>query len=127
MNDRYNIFSLEHPERSLVSDEISVVISLKKEKESIGLKVKEKYNKENFPDNFGLTENCIIIRKHKERDCIKLMEKWWEEIEKYSHRDQLSFSYAQWKTGVKNKIISKSFALDYFEYSFHLKDQLYQD
>ena len=25
------------------------------------------------------------------------MEDWWSEIEKYSHRDQLSFNYALWK------------------------------
>ena len=25
------------------------------------------------------------------------MEAWWNEIEKYSHRDQLSFNYVLWK------------------------------
>ena len=36
------------------------------------------------------------------------MEDWWSEIEKYSHRDQLSFNYALWKN--KNSI--KIFYLD---------------
>ena len=126
-NNRHSIFSLEHPETPSIYDEIKNVSSLRKEKESISLKVKRKYIKEKFPDNLGLTENCIIIRKHNNQDCIKLMETWWKEIEKYSHRDQLSFNYAKWKTGVKNKIISKSFALDYFVYSWHLKNITYQD
>ena len=29
------------------------------------------------------------------------MNKWFNEIEKYSHRDQLSFNYILWKTGIK--------------------------
>ena len=70
------------------------------------------------------------------------MNKWFEEIEKYSHRDQLSFSsnifiwikksfvqllnniwwnnnYVIWKTGKKIKYISKEFALKYFNQYDH--------
>ena len=51
----------------------------------------ERYKKEKFPDNNGLIEGCLIIRKHNEKEVINQMENWFEEIEKYSHRDQLSF------------------------------------
>ena len=33
------------------------------------------------------------------------MEDWWSEIEKYSHRDQLSFNYALWKNKNSIKIL----------------------
>ena len=36
--------------------------------------------------------------KHNQKDVIKAMEMWWDEIENGSRRDQLSFNYAAWKT-----------------------------
>ena len=55
--------------------------------------IRKRYKKVKFPDNNGLIESCLIIRKHNEKDVILQMEKWYEEIEKYSHRDQLSFNF----------------------------------
>lgn len=76
--------------------------------------IKERYKKEKFPDDNGLIESCLMIRKHNENDSIYLMNKWYEEIKNYSHRDQLSFNYIMWKTGIKIKYITKNFALEYF-------------
>ena len=83
--------------------------------------IRERYNNENFPDNTGLIEGCLIVRKHNEKDCVNLMNKWFEEIEKYSYRDQLSFNYILWKTKNKIKYISKNYALEYFNQLYHLK------
>ena len=115
-----NIYNLEHPDRNKIFDEIFAVIVARKEKLSMVKIIWERYIKENFPDNNGLIEGCLMIRKHNEEDCIYLMNKWFEEIEKYSHRDQLSFNYLIWKTGIKIKYISKRFTLNYFEQFFHL-------
>ena len=49
------------------------------------------------------------------------MNKWYEEIEKYSYRDQLSFNYVLWKEKDKIKYISKNYALEYFNQNYHLK------
>ena len=46
-------------------------------------------------------EGALIVRKHNEKECVYLMEQWWEQIKNYSHRDQLSFNYVLWKTGKK--------------------------
>ena len=82
--------------------------------------VRNKYQKEKFPDNNGLVDNSLIIRKHNEKKNIFLMEEWWKEIKNYSHRDQLSFNYAMWKTRIKNKYICKRFIINYFSQSGHL-------
>ena len=63
-----------------------------------------------FPDNKGLSENSLIIRKHNDMKCINFMEKWFNEIKNNSHRDQLSFGYIFWKTG--DKIIKYTFLFD---------------
>jgi hypothetical protein len=57
----------------------------------------DRYKKEGFPKDFGLLQSNIMIRKHNEEDCIRLMECWFEELKNGSHRDQLSFNYALWK------------------------------
>ena len=41
------------------------------------------------------------------------MEQWFEEIKYYSHRDQLSFNYVLWKSGIKIKYLSKNFCFRY--------------
>ena len=76
---------------------------------------KKNNNNENFPDNNGLSENCLIVRKHNELSCINFMNDWFDEIKYNSHRDQLSFNYILWKYENKNvKYISKRYIEDYF-------------
>ena len=99
----------------------------RKEKKEIVEIVKERYIKEKFPDNLGLTENCIIIRRHKNKNIIKLMKVWWNEIKHNSYRDQLSLNYAIWKLNLNIKIyyLSKRFILNYFSFRNHLKKVLF--
>ena len=118
----YTLYNLEHPFRNNIFDEISIVVEIGLEKESMANKIRKRYIKEKFPDNNGLIEGCLIIRKHNEKDCINLMNNWFEEIEKYSYRDQLSYNYALWKTEIKIKYISKIFAFKYFKQFFHIKN-----
>ena len=66
----------EHRTRNSVFDEFNQVIKLKLEKKSMIQKIKEKYKKEGFKDNFGLAEGSFILRRHNEQDCIDIMEKW---------------------------------------------------
>ena len=114
LSPNYNVYTFEHPERNTIYNETFEVVNLEKEKESIANAIRERYKKENFPDKNGLIESCLIIRKHNEKDSIYMMNKWYDEIKNYSHRDQLSFNYILWKTGLKIKYIVKNFALQYF-------------
>jgi len=123
LNPSFNLYLLQHPERNKVFQELSAVIFYKKDtKEAVDI-IEKRYMEINFPDNLGLTENCIIIRRHNKKDIIKLMEVWWNEIKNYSYRDQLSLNYAIWKLNIKIKIyyLSKTFMLDYFTQKDHLK------
>jgi hypothetical protein len=58
------------------------------------------YEYAGFPYNNGLITGMVILRKHNDPDCIKVMEQWWSEISYNSKRDQLSFNYSAWKHGV---------------------------
>lgn len=59
----------------------------------------EEYKKEGFPKNYGMREFSIIVRKHNESQCVKLMDKWWNQVNTYTMRDQISLPYILWKEG----------------------------
>lgn len=110
-----SIYILEHPKRNSINNEFNAVLSYKKDTKNHINIIKNIYNKEKFPDNNGLAETCIIVRKHNEFNCINFMENWSKQISKNSHRDQLSFNYILWKNKDKNvKYISKQFSNIYF-------------
>ena len=109
----HSIYILEHPERSKISSEFKLVKILKKDTLDNIERVKNRYKQKKFPDKSGLIESCLIVRKHNDKNCINIMEQWFEEIKYYSHRDQLSFNYVLWKSGIKIKYLSKNFCFRY--------------
>ena len=115
-----NIVMNEHRTRNTVRDEIKSVLGFQKDKIEIIEKIKERYKKEKFPDNYGLIETSFILRRHNEKDCINIMEKWWNEIKMFSHRDQLSLCYVLWKENKKIKLIDKNFLFNFFERIPHI-------
>ncbi len=52
---------------------------------------------EQYPDDYGLSENNLIYREHHDELIVRLMEKWWAIFRKYSARDQASLVYVLWK------------------------------
>ena len=62
------------------------------------------YKTEGLPVNNGLISSGILMRR-KTKEVIKLCREWWEQVEKYSERDQIAFGYAAWKNrGIFNTI-----------------------
>jgi len=118
-----SLYTLEHPERISIDNEFKAVLFFQRDsKENVEF-VKKRYNMEEFPDNNGLSENCLIVRKHNDLKCINFMKQWFYEIKHYSYRDQLSFNYILWKNNINiAKYISKTFLFEYFEQNpIHLK------
>ena len=75
----------------------------------------DRYSHEGFPTNNGLITGMVILRRHNESDCMRVMEDWWTEIKYGSKRDQLSFNYVAWKNNLKfNYIDGDSRKNDYF-------------
>lgn len=92
-----SIYVPKHPSRNCIYSESIAVVKMKKDKkENVDPQI-ERYKQEEFPKNYGLLQSNILIRKHNNEDCIKLMEDWFNEVKNGSHRDQLSFNYVSWK------------------------------
>ncbi len=58
------------------------------------------YFENNYPFDNGLYETGCIVRRHNDGRVVALMERWWNELLKYSYRDQISFPYVCWKLGI---------------------------
>ena len=97
LTDDCSVYVPKHPFRNCIYEEARVVVKIRKDKEENVKPQIERYKKEGFPEKFGLLQSNIMIRKHNNEDCIKLMEAWFQELKDGSHRDQLSFNYALWK------------------------------
>lgn len=97
IKDDCSIYVPQHPARKCIYKEASAVLSMNKDKKEIVGAQMKRYKDEGFPENCGLLQSNILLRKHNNEDCIKLMEAWFEELKDNSHRDQLSFNYVLWK------------------------------
>lgn len=87
----------EHPKRDCIYDEAKACIAMKKDtKENIEKEISF-LKEEQYPEHNGLVQSNIIVRNHNKKECINLMELWWNIIQTYSKRDQLSFNYVCWK------------------------------
>lgn len=93
-----NFSAFVHNERNSVYDEACEVIRLRKDDKQTVLKHLAFLKKENFPDNLGLYEMTVFIKRHNNPVVKETMKLWYEIYLKYSKRDQLSFMYAIWKT-----------------------------
>jgi len=101
---QYSVFIPEHPARKCIYAEKDACVKIRKIKgDEVALADKQmnRYKSEGFPVNYGLVQTNVMIRRHNDQYSKDLMEKWWSELKDYSHRDQLSFNYALWKTGSK--------------------------
>lgn len=89
-----DIVCFNHPDRNTVLSESIAVVKLNVDKKENTDKILEIIRKNNFLDNIGLTETCILFRNHKN---IKEFSEEWEKLIKICIRDQISFDYLLWK------------------------------
>lgn len=87
----------QHPLRSCIYDESREVLRLKKETGEETDRIISFLQQQKFPHFAGLHETSCLFRRHNDPQCQNIMNEWWELIEKYSKRDQLSLDYVLWK------------------------------
>jgi|GEM_PF-1144244 hypothetical protein len=92
-----NFISFMHYKRTHAFDEAKACIALGFDNVDVINAQVEAYKKDGFKDDNELIEGGVLFRKHNEPDVIRLMERWWHEINSHSRRDQISFNYCAWK------------------------------
>lgn len=87
----------KHQVRNCIYEEAKAIYAAgKSTKKDLFLQM-NKYKKDGFPKKMGLFETNVVIRKHNDEVCRKIMDDWWNEISLWTKRDQLSFTYSLWK------------------------------
>ena len=95
----HDLALFRHPKRNCLYREAATCRIHLLDNSSIINKQIARYRSKKFPENYGLTENRIILRRHTPL-VAQLNTTWWKEICDGSRRDQLSFMYSIWKTKI---------------------------
>ena len=92
-------FLYEHPSRTCVYKEARACVESMKAPIADTIRLIGQYRKEGVPENCGLFEGGVIVRK-RNKESERLMDKWWETYLNGVKRDQLVLIYSSWKTSV---------------------------
>lgn len=88
---------VKHPLRDCIYDEAYQVYGL--DKEDVIFSWCHYLRQERYPRHNGLFENAIIFRIHND-SVRRIDEMWWQVVETYSRRDQLSLQYILWRNPI---------------------------
>lgn len=98
--DGYNIAAYKHRCRDCLYDEGIVCKYFGLDDINIIDNQLDRYKKDGYPVHNGMTEGNTLLRRHTDR--IKRLGQFeWNQIQKGSYRDQISFNYSAWKLGIK--------------------------
>lgn len=89
--------AISHPHRGCTYSEGAVCIARGLDTATTVNEQLDYYKAKGFPCNYGLIESGVLFRRHNEKQSIRLNKTWWNLIDRFSHRDQLSIMFALWK------------------------------
>ena len=90
-----------HPERNCIYNEAEKIKELKIDNKNTVNQEMRRLRFSGYPQNYGLNETCIMLRRHNDKQIARMQRKWWRMVRNYSKRDQLSYNWATWKCGIK--------------------------
>lgn len=91
-----DILLMIHPDAKNINEEIDRVVIWHLDTPEMGNKIRERYKNEGYKYNNGLNAGGVLMFKNNDK-IKKFFTEWWDEISKYSYRDQLSLNYVLWK------------------------------
>jgi len=120
LKPEYDMVVLKHPRRRCIYDEAKCMIEVTGDPTGTVKRQIEQYANEGMPKKIGLSACGLLIRRGNQNNVIRHCELWWNEILKYSPRDQISFMYVLWKYDlVKIRNLPFRFFNNHFEGNDH--------
>lgn len=101
----YDIVLLEHPRRFSVSEEVEACVRMKKAYSESLKSEFEEIMRQGFVENGYLTENNVIVRRHNVEQTSLAMAEWWEFVQRFSGRDQISLLHCLQKFNCRAMIL----------------------
>lgn len=96
---------IQHPQRDDVYDESLRILKNDRERMWRLMRIVRFLRSENFPRHWGLSETNMILRKHLDKQVDLFDSLWWKMLSEYTDRDQMSWSYCMWKTGLEMDVL----------------------
>lgn len=87
------ILCFPHPERDCIYQEGEACIKYGRVSAEDMYGQLKTYANKGYPSHNGLYDTGCIVRLHGDKQIQELMKKWWEEIKRYTYRDQISFPF----------------------------------
>jgi GT2 family glycosyltransferase len=113
--------TFSHPDRNCLYKEGLECVLRKKERSEIIRKQLSFYREEAMPEKAGLISSGIVLRKNSSEQIKEFNEKWWKQVETFSNRDQISFSYVSWKENLKYSCMPMNiYKNKYFQFNKHV-------
>lgn len=109
----------KHPQRECTYEEADIVIEKGLDDAGLVQTQVDRYRSEYFPEQWGLWRCGIMVRNPKDDNITELCDTWWDEVDKGTYRDQVSFPYACWKLGIQPNTILHGITNIYFKQSLH--------
>ncbi len=91
------LLAIKHEFRDCIYQEATTCINSNKDSSQVINKQMDKYKSEGYPEHNGLIASGILFRNHNDKQVMKVMQDWYNQLENYSYRDQLSFNYSCYK------------------------------
>jgi len=101
----------KHYKRDCIYFEANVIMKLNYDSKHNVLNQINKYELDNYPTHNGLAETNVLVRNNTP-EIVNFCDLWWNEVNTYTHRDQLSFNYVLWKYPINIKIIKSPIRFD---------------
>ena len=92
-----DIAVFRHPDRDCAYREGRVCVKMGLADRGVMHRQLTAYRRARFLPGFGLWACTVILRNHTPR-MADFSRRWWHEVERHSHRDQVSFPYVVWET-----------------------------
>jgi len=93
-------FSFRHPWWNSVYTEAEKLIELCYDEERVIRAQIDLYKSKGFPESEDMIAGTVLLRMHDDANLIAMQEDWFEHVNRYSKRDQLSFNYLRWRHGL---------------------------
>ncbi|MGL1890172.1 MAG: DUF616 domain-containing protein [Spirochaetaceae bacterium] len=103
--DNYPMATIRHSRRNCIYVEVNECLKIGKVKGNDALEQVNRYREDGFPENFGMTENGVLIRDHNNPELKVILDYWWEQYINGVKRDQISLPYITWKYDLKIKAL----------------------
>lgn len=111
-----------HPFRQCVYAEIEACVGLKKAELDPCAAQARRYRAAGMPENCGLMETGVMLRRHNSVRAKAIATAWWGEYERAeTARDQVAFPFAHWRAHVNFETFSATERNRYFRRRNHAR------